>query len=301
MAIAIMGAGAVGCYYGALLAEAGEAVTLIGRPALVQAVAAQGLRFETGGTTRHIPVAASDTPAAVAGADLVLVTVKSGDTEAAARAILPHLAPETVVLSLQNGISNAETLTALLGRPVVPVVVYVATDMAGPGHVRHHGRGELVLAQAPGAETAAARLRAAGIVAEVSPTAATAMWTKFTINCALNAVSALSMQPYGRIIAEPGADRMMQQIMAECLTVASASNIPMPDTLWPEIEAITRSMAGQFSSTAQDLRRGKPTEIDHLNGEVARRAALLGIEAPLNAALAVLVRLAQTRAEDRSS
>ncbi len=294
--IAVMGAGAVGCYYGALLAEAGEAVTLIGRTALVQAVAERGLIFEDAAGQRRVDLAASDTPTAVSGADLVLVAVKSGDSEAAARAILPHLAPDAIVLSLQNGVSNAETLSQVLGRPVVPVVVYVATDMGGPGHVRHHGRGELVLAEAPGAEAAAARLRRAGIDATVSPQAATAMWTKFTINCTLNAISALTQQPYGRILAEPGAAEVMRSAMAECLTVARASGIALPETLWPEVERICATMPGQFSSTAQDLRRGKRTEIGHLNGEIVRRAAKLGLEVPVSRTLTVLVRLAEDHA-----
>jgi 2-dehydropantoate 2-reductase len=290
--IAVMGAGAVGCYYGALLAQAGEAVTLIGRPALVQAVRDRGLLLEKAGQTVAVALATSEDPAAVAGADLVIISVKSGDSAEAARRIAPHLAPEATVLSLQNGISNAETLSQGLGRPVIPVVVYVATDMAGPGHVRHHGRGELIFAPGPGADAAAARFAAAGIPAQVTPEARSAMWIKFIINCCFNALSALTRQPYGVIAAQPGAWDMMRDVMAECTALARAEGIALPAML----EAIATQMTAQYSSTAQDMMRGKPTEIDFLNGEVVRRAARHGLAVPVNRALWVMVKLAEKAA-----
>lgn len=294
--IAVMGAGAVGCYYGAELARAGEAVTLIGRPALVGAVQARGLLLEKAGQVMAVPLAASADPAAVAGADLVLVAVKSGDSPEAARQIAPHLAPGATVLSLQNGISNAETLSQALGRPVIAVVVYVATEMAGPGHVRHHGRGELIFAPGPGAEEAAARFRAAGIPVQVSPAAATALWIKFIVNCCFNALSALTRQPYGAIAAQPGAFAMMRDVMEECVAVGRAEGVALPDNLFAMAEGIATQMSAQYSSTAQDMMRGKPTEIDFLNGEVVRRAARHGLAVPVNRALWVMVKLAEAAA-----
>ena len=169
--IAIFGAGAVGCYHGAMLAKAGEELVLIGRPALVQAIEERGLLLEKGGTTEAVTLEASTDPAAVAGADLVLVCVKSPDTRAAAEAVKPYLSPSATVLSLQNGIGNAAILTEALSRPALPAVVYVAVGMAGAGHVAHKGRGELVLGEGPGAEAAAALFSAAGVPTEVSPQA----------------------------------------------------------------------------------------------------------------------------------
>lgn len=290
-----MGAGAVGCYYGALLAIAGESVTLIGRPALRDAVRDRGLLLERQGRIELVRMATATEADAVTGADLVLVCVKSPDTESAARAIAPHLAPEAVVLSLQNGVGNAERLAAVLGRPVLPVVVYVATQMAGPGHVVHHGRGELVVGTGPGADIAAATLRRAGIPTEISATTESALWSKLVINCALNAISAVTRQPYGRIVTTPGAIDLMRGVVAECLAVARASGVSLPDDLWPQVERICATMPGQFSSTAQDMMRGRPTEIDHLNGEILRRAEALGVPVPLNNALVVMVKLAEQR------
>lgn len=293
--IAIMGAGAVGCYYGALLALAGEDVTLIGRPALRDALRDRGLLLERNGGIEPVRLAAATEADAVSGADLVLVCVKSPDTESAARAIAPHLRPEAVVLSLQNGVGNAERLAAVLGRPVLPVVVYVAAQMAGPGHVVHHGRGELVIGTGPGSEIAAATLRRAGIPTEISASTDSALWSKLVINCALNAISAVTRQPYGHIIATPGATGLMRGVVDECLAVARASGVSLPDDLWPQVERICATMPGQLSSTAQDMMRGRATEIDYLNGEILRRGAALGVPVPLNNALVVMVKLAERR------
>ena len=149
MKIAVMGAGAVGCYYGGMLARAGHEVTLIARAHHATAINASGLLLETQAFTERVRVAASTDASAADGAQWVLFCVKSTDTESAGRALAPHLAEGAVVLSLQNGVDNAERLQATIGHPVIPAVVYVATEMAGPGHVRHHGRGELVIAPSP--------------------------------------------------------------------------------------------------------------------------------------------------------
>src|SRR5437870_12538404 len=142
--IAVMGAGAVGCYYGGMLARAGHDVTLIARAQHVEAVQKRGLRMETKAFDANVPMHASAEASGARGAKLVLFSVKPTDTERAGAALAPYVEPSAVVLSLQNGVDNAERLAATLGREVVPAVVYVAVEMAGPGHVRHHGRGELV-------------------------------------------------------------------------------------------------------------------------------------------------------------
>src|ERR1700731_1499918 len=139
MKIAVMGAGAVGCYYGLKLARAGHDVVLIGRPQHVEAIERQGLRLETQTFDEHIRVSASTEESAGQGAQLGLFCVKSTDPESAAAAIKPHLAPDALVLSLQNGVENADRLRAVLQQEVVAAAVYVGTEMAGPGHVRHHG------------------------------------------------------------------------------------------------------------------------------------------------------------------
>jgi 2-dehydropantoate 2-reductase len=160
---AVVGAGAVGSFFGAMLARAGHAVTLIGRPAHVAAIDRDGLRLQMAGTIESIRTAASTEVDSVRGADLVLFCVKSTDTESVAAQIAPHLERDALVVSLQNGVENAATIARAVRRVVVPAVVYVATAMPEPGVVSHHGRGDLVVGPLdadPAQDTAlAARLR----------------------------------------------------------------------------------------------------------------------------------------------
>ncbi|QHJ01345.1 2-dehydropantoate 2-reductase [Xylophilus rhododendri] len=296
MKIAVMGAGAVGCYYGGLLARAGHEVVLIARPVHVEAIRAHGLRLETRSFDEQVRLEASSDPAAVAGAQLVLFCVKSTDTESAAAAIAPHLAPEALVLTLQNGVDNDIRLQPLLPQEVSASVVYVATAMAGPGHVRHHGRGELVIATGSRSAALAACLAAAGIPTEISDNVRGALWAKLLLNCAYNALSAITQLPYGQLVLQPGVTDTLADVVAECLAVARADGVLIPGDVPAAVRAIAQTMPGQFSSTAQDMARGKPSEIDHLNGFVLRRGAALGIATPVNRMLWTLVKALEAKA-----
>lgn len=291
MKIAVMGAGAVGSYYGAMLARAGHEVTLIGRAAHVEAVRSGGLLLEATFGRFRVPVGASADPAAVRGAELVLFCVKSTDTEAAGRQIAPHLAPHALVWSLQNGVDNAERLAAVLGREVQPAVVYVAVELAAPGHVRHHGRGELVVPPGAGSERVAPAFTAAGVPIAFSDQVRGALWAKLILNSAYNAMSAVTRLPYGQLTQGEGVWAVMRDIVDECLRVAEADGVHVPGDVWEAVERIARTMPTQYSSTAQDLMRGKPTEIDHLNGYVVARGEALGVPTPVNRVLLTLVRL----------
>ncbi|MGU3666344.1 ketopantoate reductase family protein [Methylobacterium sp. A49B] len=295
MNVAVVGAGAVGCYYGFLLARAGHAVTLIGRPALVEAVRADGLVLEGSEKTASVPVRATVDGDGVAGADLVLVCVKSGDTEAAGAMIAAHLEPSATILSLQNGVDNAERLADLLGRAVVPVAVYVATAMAGPGRVRHNGRGDLILGASEASDRIAAALTAAGAPTTVSGRALDALWGKLIMNCAYNALSALTQLPYGRLVQGEGVVAAMTDVVQECVTVAEAAGVSVAPDIFDSVMALSTAMADQRSSTAQDLARGRPSEIDHLNGYVVRKGAALGIPTPANRMLHTLVKLVEQK------
>ena len=293
---AVLGAGAVGCYYGGMLARAGNDVTLIGRPAHVDAVRARGLRFEALGFDETVAVRASTEPAAVRGAQLVLFSVKSTDTDEAAAQMAPHLEPGAIVVSLQNGVDNVERLQARLAQPVLGAAVYVASEMAGPGHLKHHGRGDLVIGgfgrALPEGVLAQARawLEGAGIAVTVSPNVAGELWAKLVANCAYNALSAIARMPYGKMIQVPGVRDVMRDVIDETLAVAKASGVVMAADVAERTFRIADAMPTQYSSTAQDLARGKRTEIEHLNGYVVRRGEALGVPTPANRALAALVR-----------
>lgn len=291
MKIAIMGAGAVGCYYGGMLARAGHDVVLIGRPQHVEAIRRQGLFMDTSSFQEHVRVRASTEASDIAGAEMVLCCVKSTDTQQAARAMAPHLAADALVLSLQNGVDNAEQLQAELPQQVAPAVVYVATEMAGPGHLKHHGRGELVVGPATLSDEQRQLFAAAGIPILVSDNVAGALWSKLILNCAYNALSAITQVSYGTLWQAEDVQPVMRDVVAECLAVAGAQGIVIPEDAWGNIVRIAETMPAQMSSTAQDLARRKHSEIDHLNGYVVRKGAARGIATPVNRTLCTLVKV----------
>lgn len=292
-----MGAGAVGGYYGAMLARAGHTVVMIARPQHVEAIERHGLRLQTAAFDEQVRTAASADASAVQGADLVLFCVKSTDTESAGAQLRPHLAPGALVLTLQNGVDNAERLRVVLpDHEVAAAVVYVATEMAGPGHVRHHGRGELVIEPSSRSEGVAQALIAAHVPTEISSNVRGALWAKLILNCAYNAVSAITQLPYGKTVVGEGVQDLMRDVVAECMAVAQADGVQVAGDVNAAIRKIAETMPSQFSSTAQDMARGKRTEIDYLNGLIVRRGEALGIATPTNRVLWSLVKLLEQKA-----
>lgn len=303
--VAVLGAGAVGCYFGGLLAQAGTRVTLVARQPHVEAIARDGLVIERADGTLRIRLAATTDATVVREADLVLLCVKSPDTENAVRGIAPLLAPQARLLSLQNGVDNAARAAALIPQPVYAAVVYVGTAMDGPGRVLHAGRGDLVLGVprvARGRGDAAADLPAiaamfahAGVPCPVTEDVEAALWTKLVINCACNAVSALGRARYGRMAASPPVRDVMEETVREAVAVARADGVALDEAvLIGRVWDVARALAQQFSSTAQDVQRGRPTEIDALNGYVVRRGDELGVAVPVNRTLHALVRLLES-------
>jgi 2-dehydropantoate 2-reductase len=297
--VAVLGAGAVGCYFGGMLARAGHPVVLIGRQQHVDAMRKDGLRFDGLKFQENIPVQGSTEPSAVRGAKLVLFCVKSTDTESAAAQIAPHLDKDALVVNLQNGVDNTERIQPKVSVPVIPAVVYVATEMAGPGHLKHHGRGDLVI----GASGLSKELQLvkdtfvpAGVPVVISDNVAGELWAKLIVNCAYNAISAITQLPYGKMIQGDGIKALMKDVVEETLAVAKASGVTLPPDQLAKAYKIAEAMPAQFSSTAQDLGRGKPTEIDHLNGFVTRRGEALGVPTPANRALFALVKLIESKA-----
>jgi 2-dehydropantoate 2-reductase len=300
--VAVMGAGAVGCYYGGTLGLAGVPVTLIGRAHHAEVIARDGLTIVRADRRDAVPVAAATDAAAVADAEVVLVCVKSPDTVAAATAMKPHLRRDAVVVSLQNGVSNADAMLEVLDQAVLAAAVWVGTYMEGPGVVRHSGGGDLILGVTrAGADRPGARLRAeaiakmfesAGIPCPVVDDVEKVLWHKLAINCAFNAVSALGRSRYGRMACDAAIREVMESAVCEVVVVARASGIPLDrDEMVTAVWRTADRLSTQYSSTAQDILRGKPTEIDMLNGYVADRGRELGIATPVNRTLHALVRL----------
>ena len=302
--IAVMGAGALGCYFGGRLAQSGAKVTLIGRSAHVEAIKRDGLILESGGKTTAIPLEATTEPSGVRDATLVLVCVKSADTESAAKAIAPHLAKEAILVSLQNSIGNVERIRAHIDRPVAAGLVYTGANMPGPGHVRHTGGGGIVLGGVPawGVDDAVlgkikSIFEPAGVPIDLSPSIELALWTKLMQNCAYNAVCALTEKPYGEMVAMPDVRAVMGQAGDEVVALAHRKGVMLdPGSVEAALQRVTTMMT-TMSSTAQDIMKGKPTEIDYLNGLIARESKALGMSAPINATLAALVKLKEQKSK----
>jgi 2-dehydropantoate 2-reductase len=304
--VAVVGAGAVGGYFGGLLARAGAPVVMIGRQPFVEALNAHGLFLDTLQFKETVRVEASTELSAARGADLVLFCVKTTDNLVTARALAPLLAPGATVLCLQNGVDNVAQLHAAAGIAAIPAVVYIAASVPAPGHVQHAGRGDLVIGpEGEPTKRLAACFARAGVSCRISENIEGELWTKFMINCAMNAVSALGQVTYGRIAEQADARRLVGTIIGEVMAIARASGVVLPampdgDAAQVAVLKLATQIAGAVSSTAQDLRRGKPTEIDSLNGFIARRGRELGIPTPVNQALFTLVKLAEETARAAS-
>jgi 2-dehydropantoate 2-reductase len=300
--IAIIGAGALGSLFGGRLARSGAKVTLIGREAAVAAIGRDGLILETAAGRDVIPVGATSEPAAVRGAGFILVCVKSGDTDSAAAAIAPHLDAGAVLVSLQNGVGNVERIRAQTQCPVVAGLVYIGANLIAPGHVRHSGGDRIIIGVVKdcGVDDAslaefAAMFRAAGITADISRDVEADLWSKLVLNCAYNAVCALTGKPYGEMGAVAEVRAVMQQAADEVVALAQRKGVQIPANALESLFAMTKSMPLQMSSTAQDISKGRPTEIDYLNGYVARESETLGLAAPANKTLNALIKLRERK------
>ena len=302
--ISVVGAGGVGCYFGGMLALAGAPVVFVARPNHAEAMRTRGLVIEHADRTDTIVVNASDDVAIAAGSSLVLLCTKTTSVVETAQSLVPHLAPNATVLCLQNGVDSAERVRAATGLDALPVVVYIAAEMVGDGHVRKGGRGALITGE-PDADATAARrhvlplaelatlFKGAGISFTVSANIQGDLWQKMVANCTYNAISAIARVRYGRIHANPHSESIVRPLADECIAVARALGITLPDIDLHEFgRKLTQVHAPEaYSSTAQDLMRGRRTEIDSLNGYIVRKGAEHGVPVPLNQALHALVKL----------
>jgi 2-dehydropantoate 2-reductase len=297
--VAVVGAGAVGSYFGGLLARAGRDVTLMARPEHVKAIQENGLYMECQSFQEHVPVKASTEYKSIAGADLILFCVKSPDTESVAKEIKPYLAEGSIILSLQNGVDNCERIKTVLSNPTYPAVVYVATGMAGPGHVKHFGRGELVIGDPEDREACLDQLSGiqdylnkGNVPCSISKKIKHDMWLKFLVNCSYNAISGIGQIEYGQIVQSKHTNDLIGQIIKEFLAVAEKEgiNISLEQAILAN-EQIAKTMAKQKSSTAQDLMKHKKTEIDYLNGYIVRCGMAHQIPVPANQSVYALVKM----------
>lgn len=283
MRVLVVGAGAVGSYYGGRLALAGHEVTLIGRKRHVDAVQAKGLTIDSKITGRHnVQVSAAETLFPSKPPDLVLISVKSYDTEAAARALREFIAPQTVVLSLQNGIDNHEVAGHILGSSRVhPTVIYVGVRIPEAGTVEHVARGEITLpvelsAMAPVFESA-------GILAKTTDNIIGMVWSKLLLNASCNALGMICGVSFGELVASPEMREVISGAVEEVVKIAEVKGIRIPGGNYAgQVLKTCESLGPGLSSMLQDYRGRKRIELDALNGVVVRLGKELGIPTPYN-------------------
>ncbi len=299
--IAVVGAGAVGGYFGGMFARAGAPTVFIGRKHFADAVNSKGLVLDKLHGQERIMATATVEMSAVRDCSLILFCVKANDTLATATQMASFVRPDVTVVCLQNGVDNADQVRAAANVAAVPAAVYVAVSVPESGRVKHLARGDLIIGP-PSERTRhlADLFGRAGIPCRVSDNIEGELWLKLLRNCALNAISALGKSRYGEIVQSDDAKKLMEQIVDEVLAVARAADVLLPGVddrksgMAAAMELATQ-MADAFSSTAQDLNRHQPTEIDALNGYISRRGEELRIPVPVNHALFTLVKLAEQK------
>jgi 2-dehydropantoate 2-reductase len=297
MRILVYGAGAVGGYFGALLARGGHEVAFAARGATLAALRTDGLTVDLGGETLHLaPVHAVAAPAEAPPPELVLVCVKSYDTPAAAAALRPVVGRDTIVLSLQNGIENEDVLARGLGLPpLMLALTRIGVAMTAPGRILYSGRGTILFGEPDGSESPRARrtaeaLAAAGVPYQLRRDIQVAAWEKLAWNAGFNAVTTLTQATVAEALAQDACRDLVVRAMEEVDAVAVALGIPVRrGRTTTVLEDSAAGLPDFETSMLQDLRRGRRLEHDALNGAVVRAAGRAGVPAPVNAALAALL------------
>lgn len=300
----MLGAGAVGCYFGGMLARANQDVTFIARLERAKALNEYGLEMDCKAFHETVKVKASSDLALLRDADLVLLCVKSLDTEQTLSEIKSILPNTAVLLSLQNGVANVEIASKTISNRIYAAVVYVAAGMIGQRTMKHHGRGELLIGGL-GNNTADDQenlegirhlFEAANVPCLITSQIKRDMWLKFLVNCSFNAISGIGQIPYGEMVKSPEIVQLIEEITKEFLAVAALEDvkISMSEALTAN-DSIATTMVTQVSSTAQDLSRGKKTEIDFLNGYIVELGRRHGITTPYNESVHALVKMLESR------
>jgi 2-dehydropantoate 2-reductase len=300
MKIAIFGAGGVGGYYGARLAAAGEDVHFIARGAHLEAIRTSGLRVTSANGDVHVqPARATDDPAATGPVDLVMIAVKLYDTEDAAAACPALLGPDTAVVSLQNGVTAADTLSEAVGAErVFGGLTYILATIARPGVIEHLGEmakirfGEVDGTRSARVEALEDALLAAGVDAAISDAITVDLWTKFAFLAPVSGVTSLIRLPLGPIRADPDTRALLRAAMDEAVAVAHARGVRLPDDLAERhmamVDALPQTMG---SSMLHDLTHAKRLELPWLSGTVARMGHEAGVATPTHDTIVTALKL----------
>ncbi len=296
MQITIIGVGAMGCLFGAKLAPHAQVKLLGTWREGVDAICARGIHIESATGNQVVRVFATTDPGAMDESDLVIIARKAWQTPGAAEQAARILAPNGIALTLQNGLGNLEQIAHVVGahRAALGVTTQGSTLVA-PGHIRYAGGGPThigVTAETHARlETIAAFFNHAGFETHLADDVRSLLWGKLAVNCGINALTALLRLPNGELLARADAEELMIRAARECVEVARAEGIGLPyDDSAARVRNVAHATAVNYSSMLQDVLRDAPTEIEAINGAVAREGARLGVPTPTNEMLWRLVR-----------
>ncbi len=290
MKIAIMGSGGVGGYYGGLLAQAGHEVTFIARGAHLAAMRENGLGVKSVLGDFHVtPVRATDTPVEIGAVDLVLVATKSYHTDDAARAILPVIGADTLVLPLQNGIDAAERIGAVVGmQHMLGGATWISAAIEAPGVIGHYSQfrrivlGELDGQLTPRLQAVHAVLQETGALVEVSNSIRKVLWTKFVFIAAVSALGSLTRVSFGEYRLVPEARALLQQAIAEIAAVGRACGVDLDsDVEQKTLTFIDNSDPNIRPSMQRDVEAGRLSELESMIGVLVRLGSETGVATPL--------------------
>ena len=298
MKILVMGAGAVGAYFGARLRAAGEDVVLCARGEHLRAIREHGLDITSIRGDLKIEITATDNPRDFAPYDLILFCVKAYDTAVAACAIEGCLKPGGAILTIQNGVENEANLAAIFGRDaVMGGNARVGVEIVAPGKIAHLSTGHIDFGELDGrdserAKAIAAVFQRAGILGQLVADIMTLRWDKLVWNGALNTVATLTRRRVGEILDDPESMKLLRTLMKEIVEVARADGAKISDDrIDAYIAHSQKNLRTLKTSTQQDLEHGKALEYEALSGAVVRAARRHGISAPANETIYALLRL----------
>ncbi len=294
MKVAIIGAGGVGGYFGARLAEAGHEVAFVARGAHKEAMKSKGLTVHSELGDIHLPSPEIvEDPEAVGFRDIILFCVKLWDVPGAAEILRPMLAAETCVVPIQNGVSVVGTLAGRLGAEyVLGAVTQISASIEAPGVIRHHGDfARLIFGEVPGGSSArverlAATLGAAGIEARVATDTESEIWKKFIFLAPMAGVTTFYRAPIGDVRDKPEHWARLEAMVRETVAVGRAKGVALADDTEEGSLGFLRNMPPEMKSSMQlDLERGRRLELEWLSGEVVRLGRELGVPTPENEAV----------------
>ena len=292
--ILIIGSGAMACLFAARLAASGKKVRLLDEwQEGIDTINKSGLRYwDEQGKVHTYQIQASTDPSEFENIPLAVVLVKSWQTQDAAEQLAKCLAPDGIVLTLQNGLGNDEILSETLGRERIAVgVTTTGATLTGSGQVRINGEGNITIGEHARIQPLVKHLREAGFDVSTQGQIASLQWGKLLVNAAVNPLTALLEVPNGQLLDNQSALALIEKIIKEVKDVTSALKISLPyDTPFEYVCKVLENTSGNYSSMLQDILRGAPTEIDAINGAVVRYGDILGIITPMNRALSLVIK-----------